>query len=260
MRLLHTTTYALEEFLGDEIPRYAILSHTWEGKEVTLRDMLQSNALEHLENPPSAAWEKIKNACKQARRDLWDYIWIDTCCIDKSSSAELQEAINSMFQWYAEAEMCYAFLSDLGPRLEHGPGKWKRPNVTKHRWFNRGWTLQELLAPADVYFFDCGQHQEFSSCKASEWGLARLHRVLREVSVARRMSWAAKRQTTRIEDQAYCLLGLFNINMPMLYGEGSKAFTRLQIEIMKTTDDCSLLAWGFRLPCPITTRSLRNIS
>ncbi|KAK0710543.1 hypothetical protein B0T21DRAFT_376757 [Apiosordaria backusii] len=88
MRLLHTSTYAMEEFVGEIIPKYAILSHTWEGKEVSLRDMEQPDLLQKLEHPPSPAWGKIKNACKQARQDLWDYIWIDTCCIAPLCRAE----------------------------------------------------------------------------------------------------------------------------------------------------------------------------
>lgn len=279
MRLLHTAIYTLEEFVGDSIPKYAILSHTWEGKEVSLRDMEQPDAFQNLQNPPNPAWEKIKNACGKAQQEGLQYIWIDTCCIDKSSSAELQEAINSMFQWYALAETCYAFLSDLEPAFpSETPGApslfsnifLDPTSVTECRWFSRGWTLQELLAPPEVHFFDrtwtfrFTRESQTSNIKAAvsiedslllrteKWEVERIHHALRGVSVAQRMSWAAERQTTRTEDQAYCLLGLFNINMPMLYGEGKKAFTRLQYEIMRMDDDCTLFAWGFRLPVMTT--------
>ncbi|KAK3997853.1 heterokaryon incompatibility protein-domain-containing protein [Cladorrhinum sp. PSN332] len=274
MRLLNVNTFKLEEFVGDQVQviTYAILSHTWEGKEVTFQDIQQQDAVEKLEHPPNSAWAKIKNSCAQARKDGFGHIWIDTCCIDKSSSAELQEAINSMFNWYLESMVCYAYLSDVPPT----PGS----DIAVSRWFTRGWTLQELLAPNHITFFDCtwtprGQRGDShllgkisSKTRINTQVLAErerlhyhrrnpdiVHRFLRKISVAEKMSWAADRETTRIEDQAYCLLGLFDINMPMLYGEGDKAFKRLQHELMRATDDCTLLAWGYGQ----RTRELRDL-
>ncbi|KAK4183351.1 hypothetical protein QBC35DRAFT_114727 [Podospora australis] len=203
-------------------------------------------------------------------QDHLDYIWIDTCCIDKSSSAELQEAINSMFAWYMSASICYAFLHDLPPLTPDTC--WS--GITSCRWFTRGWTLQELIAPGSLVFFDSswaarGTRQSRASeiCATTNIDQRILRRdksddvrgMLEEISVARRMSWASGRETTRIEDQAYCLLGLFDINMPMLYGEGPKAFARLQQEIIETTDDCSVLAWGFRSSLPSSRLSSTNL-
>jgi hypothetical protein len=184
------------------------------------------------------------------------YIWIDTCCIDKSSSAELSEAINSMYGWYEGSVVCYAYLEDVELALStHAPDHPAKKDkaIRESRWFNRGWTLQELIAPTKLYFFDSqwrslGSKEDLSPLLSSittipEDVLAQ-SRNRRACSVAKKMTWAANRQTTRIEDVAYSLLGIFDVNMPLLYGEGRNAFIRLQEEILKETDDQSLLAWG----------------
>nr|VWP01655.1 Alcohol oxidase [Ganoderma boninense] len=205
---------------------------------------------------PQAIWDdpqlspKIREACRVARENGYRYIWIDSCCIDKTSSSELSEAINSMYKWYGMAVVCYAFLADV----PSGESHWsKDSNFRKSRWFGRGWTLQELIAPFRVEFLSSDWAP--IGCKASFADLvenitnissyALLHlKPLEAFSVAQRLSWAAKRDTTRKEDRAYSLLGLFDINMPTLYGEGDRAFRRLQEEIMQRTPDQSLFAWG----------------
>jgi len=254
MRLLHTTTKRLEVFTGEDVPEYAILSHTWGPLEITLQ------ALEaHHQNPsPSStdatthetrnAFNKIHKSCEIALKNGHSYIWIDTCCIDKTSSAELSEAINSMFRWYNEAAICYAYLSDLPPSSY----VLSRDTLKKCRWFSRGWTLQELLASRRINFYDASwtlrgtkeslRHVISDATKIDTSILADPAKMY-SVPVARKLSWAAGRQTTRVEDLAYCLLGIFDINFPLLYGEGTKAFRRLQEEIMKQTSDLSLLAW-----------------
>ena len=195
---------------------------------------------------------KIAKTCQIALADGLEYAWVDTCCIDKSSSAELSEAINSMYQWYAKAAFCYVFLEDLPP-----DGTWELAEkaLPSCRWFTRGWTLQELLAPkiaSNVRFYDKkwfyrGSKVDFVSA------ISKCTRVPRDVltgvdaiakySVASKMSWAARRKTTRLEDSAYCLLGIFDVNMPLLYGEGGKAFRRLQEEIIKRHNDLTIFAW-----------------
>lgn len=268
MRLLNTSTERLETF-ADElvIPPYAILSHTWgDPEQEILFSDLQSNDTAPWQKSKSRSWAKIKGTCVQARKAEIDYVWIDTCCIDKSSSAELQEAINSMFRWYENAQVCFAYLSDLSPAqgdvvdvYASGAGSFRNS-----RWFTRGWTLQELLAPLDIIFFDekwveialkrelsavleqiTGIRSEFiwRGSVPSELGIGAFASLSR-ASIAEKMSWMSKRQTTRREDIAYCMLGIFDIHMPMLYGEGARAFTRLQEELMKITDDMSLFAWG----------------
>lgn len=265
MRLLHVHPngdITLEEFHGEQIPPYAILSHTWGDEEVTFQDF-------HL---PSArgkkGWLKIANCCAQASRDGLSYAWVDTCCIDKKSSAELSEAINSMYGWYRRSKICYAYLSDIpGHILDRTAGGGDQFDVaasdgsridsvkfalTKSRWFTRGWTLQELIAPHSLIFYseewsEIGQKSAMLRPLANVTGITET--VLLgasgpgEVSVAKRMSWASRRTTTRVEDMAYCLLGLFDVNIPLLYGEGVKAFQRLQEEIIRTSDDQSLFAW-----------------
>ncbi|RYP91592.1 hypothetical protein DL770_002306 [Monosporascus sp. CRB-9-2] len=236
MRLLNCRTKKLEEFVGAAIPRYAILSHAWEDDEVLFRDI----ALDNVEYKAKKGWHKIERSCEQALRDGLNYVWVDTICIDKSSSAELSEAINSMFKWYRSSAVCYAYLCDL-PEFD----------LERSRWFTRGWTLQEMIAPGELWFYDRNWVVQGSKSTL----LDKLQEItgvdttalqggnLRFFSVARKMSWASKRQTTREEDIAYCLLGIFDISMPLLYGEGSKAFIRLQEEIIKEYDDESLFAW-----------------
>ena len=192
---------------------------------------------------------KIREACNVARANGYRYLWIDSCCIDKTSSSELSEAINSMYQWYARADVCYAFLADVPAEEDH---RREDSKFRLSRWFTRGWTLQELIAPANVLFlYDdwtfIGSKHSLSSLITEITSISynALLRVepLREFSVAERLSWAARRTTTRTEDRAYSLLGIFAINMPTLYGEGEGAFRRLQEEIMRRVPDQSLFAW-----------------
>ncbi|KAM7184619.1 Heterokaryon incompatibility protein (HET) domain containing protein [Naviculisporaceae sp. PSN 640] len=247
MRLINTSTLALKEFFDSEVPNYAILSHTWDDDEVSLHEMEQQL--------PSLAsrrgHQKIKQACRLAQDDQLDWIWLDTCCIDKKSSAELTEAINSMFQWYKRSQVCYAYLSDWDPPSAPGDDT----NFSLCRWFTRGWTLQELVAPSSVIFYDRtwakrGDKSPRSLGKTIQYITGIPLEVLdgrlspASFSVAQKMSWAAKRKTTRAEDMAYCLLGLFDINMPMIYGEGTKAFYRLQEQICKKTTDLTIFAWN----------------
>ncbi|KAK4448950.1 heterokaryon incompatibility protein-domain-containing protein [Podospora aff. communis PSN243] len=323
MRLINTKTLQLKEFWGNDIPRYAILSHTWEEEEVTFQQLTQ---LSREEVAKFKGFKKIERTCQLADRSGIKWAWVDTCCIDKSSSAELTEAINSMFRWYQESAVCFAYLSDLknnrrkekewkvkdreqgapkGGQWEEkgaseksweGEGKkWEanqesedwakeskeqnkekdaesraggsdassstsdgltwRQRVDKFascRWFTRGWTLQELIAPRRLGFYNQDWVFEGEKDKLSS-ELAEITRIskrvltnaalLSTIPVAQRMSWAANRQTTRAEDMAYCLLGLFGVQIPMLYGEGTKAFIRLQEEIIKESNDLSLFAW-----------------
>lgn len=348
MRLIDTKTLRLKEFWGDDIPRYAILSHTWETEEVTFQQFTQlsRDVLSKLKG-----FTKIQRTCQLARRSGIQWAWVDTCCIDKTSSAELTEAINSMFRWYRDSAVCYAYLSDLKEeQTEHekkrtkaqdkstddqgswtknehkstedsedwtnsqgtsdsekGSGNWnesgnwkdsgnwkpagqgatnekgrrlgvqeweggrqgKETNDTtdtdehvlrrarvarlgRCRWFTRGWTLQELIAPRRLGFYNQSWafEGEKETLKSEISEITRISEVvlsnaslLPTIAVAQRMSWAANRVTTRSEDTAYCLLGIFGVQMPMLYGEGSKAFLRLQEEIIKEVNDLSLFAW-----------------
>jgi Heterokaryon incompatibility protein (HET) len=194
-------------------------------------------------------FSKILETCRLARTQGYDYTWIDTCCIDKSSSAELTEAINSMFNWYKQSAICYAFLYDLPAERETGRLDFV-PSLSQCRWFTRGWTLQELVAPEKVEFYDqtwqirgtrSSLQQELSSITGIDTDVIVDSNLLTTIPVARRMSWAANRQTTRVEDLAYSLLGIFDVNLPLIYGEGPKAFIRLQEEIIKQHNDLSLV-------------------
>ena len=243
MHLIRTTSFELEEFDSGSIPCYAILSHRWTSEEMSFQDMKSNRSTRSL------GYEKVRQFCKRAAQDGFKYAWVDTCCIDKESSAELSEAINSMFIWYQQSGICYAYLEDVSP--SHDTEE-LLANFGGSEWFKRGWTLQELIAPPDILFL------------ASDWtdikwksalcplihditgideGMLRGTSQPQEFSIARRMSWAAGRKTSRVEDMAYCLMGLFDVNMPLLYGEGGKAFIRFQEEIMKDSDDQSLFLW-----------------
>ncbi|KAJ4286524.1 hypothetical protein N0V90_013224 [Kalmusia sp. IMI 367209] len=239
MRLLRSETggeFSLREYLGD-VPQYAILSHTWgaEHDEVTFRDFAEGTAKN------KRGYRKLTFCGQQAANDGLEFFWIDTCCIDKSSSAELSEAINSMFRWYRDAAICYAYLSDVSIS---GSAKIDQ-SFQKSRWFSRGWTLQELLAPRRVDFFSMEGERIGDKCSMVQT----IHTItgipiealegspLSQFDVNERISWAKQRETTRPEDAAYCLLGIFDIYMPLLYGEGQKsAFYRLQKEIKESLE------------------------
>ncbi|KAL7819932.1 ankyrin repeat-containing domain protein [Trichoderma gracile] len=235
MRLLNTSTLKPQEFEYGNIPQYAILSHRWGKEEITLQDLEQGVT-------DNAGFKKVQQCCERAKLDGFDYAWVDTCCINKTSSAELSEAINSMYLWYFQADKCYAYLSDISETHDIG----------ESQWFTRGWTLQELLAPSEVYFVDAqwndlGTRTELQEILSKRTGIPvnilSGKDDLESASIAMRMSWAAERKTQRLEDRAYCLMGIFGINMPLLYGEGERAFIRLQQEIMRVSDDQSLFAW-----------------
>lgn len=231
MRLLNAFTLTFHEFEGSNIPSYAILSHRWENDEVTYQDM--KTGLDHVKR--KAGFFKIEECSDQAVKDDLQYVWIDTCCIDKTSSAELTEAINSMYQWYQNSEVCYAYLSDVLSKYEN-----IEQQVAGSKWWTRGWTLQELIAPPKLVFFgkgavgwvNIGDKTSLVDFINQITGIDEevLHGMdVGHCSIAMRMSWAASRVTTRVEDLSYCLLGIFGVNMPLLYGEGKRAFLRLQV-------------------------------
>jgi len=292
MRLLRAVDMTFHEFEGSSIPPYAILSHRWEGEEVTYQEMsdratakgkgVRSTKDQELEIRAAATkrksgFKKIRQCCEQALEDMIEYVWVDTCCIDKSSSAEMSEAINSMYTWYQQSIVCYAYLADVHTwptyRAEDADGAWAGiidvyehqdgngsglnsrwktgyalawqrlepiSHVMNSAWWTRGWTLQELIAPSEMVFYansssswsKIGDKRTLLELIVKRTGIEKyilLGGDVTKCSVAQRMSWASERETTRTEDLAYCLLGLFGVNMPLLYGEGSKAFLRLQV-------------------------------
>ncbi|KAI0644529.1 heterokaryon incompatibility protein-domain-containing protein [Trametes meyenii] len=283
MRLLNTRTGEFHWFNDPRRVRYAILSHVWSVQgEQSFQDVQDArkalsrsrrrrgartsadqagaegagSALQHSQTVESSQLSllslKVRDFCVYAREQGYDWAWVDSCCIDKSSSAELSEAVNSMYEWYERAAICYAYLADVGG--DDDP--WAECSQFRvSRWWTRGWTLQELLAAANVVFV------------ASDWSLLgtknNLAKAIEEVTgiqqtvlrrwtplnavpVAQRMFWASKRVTTRVEDEAYSLMGIFGVKMVTNYGEGRHAFTRLQEEILRRVPDQSLFVWGTR--------------
>ena len=237
--------------MDSSVPLYAILSHTWGEDEVTFQDINAAGFESKL------GYEKISKTCSLAATQGFGYVWIDTCCIDKTSSAELSEAINSMYRWYGDAAICYAYLSDVeccDANMIRSLG-WSS-DFCSSRWFTRGWTLQELIAPQIVLFLsrdwkEIGTKSTLAITISISTGIPSeilLGSGLHDFSVAQKFSWASRRETSRIEDRAYSLMGIFRVNMPLLYGEGARAFRRLQEEILKITDDYSIFAWRSSQP------------
>jgi hypothetical protein len=240
MRLLRLEPgggYSLHQSFGSKIPPYAILSHTWgqDQDEVSYRDIQEGTGKEKI------GQRKLAFCAKQAAHDSLRYFWVDTCCIDKSSSAELSEAINSMFCWYRNSARCYAYLPDVTASNVNDDQTFRQS-----RWFTRGWTLQELLAPKDVQFFSGdGVHLGNRSSPIIQIHITRIcgipRRALQEAplssfSVEERMSWTRGRETKREEDMAYSLLGIFGCHMSLIYGEGKEnALQRLRNKIDKAT-------------------------
>lgn len=266
MRLLNTTTYDLHEeaglpHQGKPLPPYAILSHTWlpdgsEGvKEVTYQDMKTSFRLLKSGKFKPEGWGKLVSYCNRAAKDGWEWAWMDTCCIDKTNVGDTQEAINAMFRWYEASMVCYAYLADVnigdsgGARTRDVATQELQNDIVNARWFTRGWTLQELLAPKFFLFVD-QQWREIGTRERWAEEIEKATKIApRDMEnfqlcpIAKRLSWASERQTTLVEDHAYSLLGLFRIAMPLIYGEGDRAFVRFQQELIKTYDDASLFAW-----------------
>ncbi|KAK4457239.1 heterokaryon incompatibility protein-domain-containing protein, partial [Cladorrhinum samala] len=243
MRLLNANTLEMKEYY-EQIPPYAILSHTWGEEEVTFQDF-QSRS----DREKKKGFTKITNCCLQAQRYSIEWVWIGTCCIDKTSSAELSEAIDSMYAWYRDSQVCYAFLEDVLA----GNLKQTQREFAFARWFTRWWCLQELIAPLRIEFYG-RDWVEIGTKYSLRYEIQRITKIPLEVlvywnlkhsssTIAQKMSWASERKTTRIEDQAYCLLGIFGVHMPLLYGEGRAAFRRLQEEIIKQTEDDSIFLW-----------------
>ncbi|KAK4172638.1 heterokaryon incompatibility protein-domain-containing protein [Triangularia setosa] len=218
MRLLNTRTLASKQFCGRCLP-YAILSHMWEGEEVThqdVRDKIPTLESQH-------GYRKIKEYCRIAAEQRLELVWIDTCCIDKTSNAELTESINFMYRWYQQAAACLIGLSDL-PVI----------GQVKVQFYDKDWNLRATKYGLIVKLESItGIPADFLTGRAS----------IRQISIADLMSWAANRQTTRPEDVAYCLLGVFGVKLPMIYGEGDNAFRRLQEEIILKSNDMTIFAW-----------------
>ena len=241
MYLININSLRLEEFIQGSIPPYAILSHRWGSEELSFKEVLKNRV-----DKKKKGYKKLEDACRVAAGYNVGYLWNDTCCIDKKSSAELSESINSMFSWYRDAKLCIVYLEDVDRDSFD-------TSFQASVWFRRSWTLQELLAPSDVRFFDRNWHLLGSKESLAEQLTAttKIPRkalleqgAWRDYLLAIRMSWASSREATRTEDVAYSLLGIFEVNMPLLYGEGDKAFRRLQEEIMKRSTDVTLLLWG----------------
>ncbi|KAH6627473.1 hypothetical protein F5144DRAFT_593683 [Chaetomium tenue] len=222
MRLLNTATLEVEDgFFEKNTPPYAILSHRWGDEEVILQDLSDRSAAIQ-----KTGYRKLEGTCRRALKEGFN-------------SAELSEAINSMFRWYQNAAICYVYLSDVASGLTNHSFALQ---FRKSKWFTRGAGLSDTIS--DI----TGINPKFlGNDRQAE---ARIQSLLAQASVAERMSWASARQTTRVEDIAYSPLGIFSVNMPLLYGEGENAFLRLQHTIAGQSSDQRLFAWRHQHPDP----------
>ncbi|KAL7955366.1 HET domain-containing protein [Trichoderma compactum] len=216
MRLIDTDTLEFTWFLKTP-PPYAILSHTWGSDEVTFTDVTNLST-----RTTKSGFTKIKQTCGKALKGGFSYAWIDTCCINKESSSELSEAINSTCRWYRDAAICYAYLEDASEDI-------KLPitsssSIEHCGWLTRGWTLQELLAPKEIVIF---RAKWTTIGRKTDLGV-----VLEQIT-----GIPCKTLTWYID----CILPHGNIRRQ--HGEGRNAFIRLQGEILKQTEDDSLFAW-----------------
>jgi hypothetical protein len=246
MRLLNTETLQLtNDSAHPATHKFAILSHRWQQPEITFAELNRDADYLKKQTLQTPSAKKIRQACDVARKrnPPLEWIWIDTCCIDKSNAVEEARCINSMYEWYAKAAVCITFLHDVDSLSA---------DQQRSEWFDRGWCLQELLAPRYMEFF--GRNWNFIGVKhqlaneITHWtGIEGKYLTgqadIRTASVAARMSWMAGRTTTFVEDIAYSMLGLLGVYMAPQYGEGVNAFLRLQKTLLENSTDESLFAW-----------------
>lgn len=291
MRLLNTATY---EVKARNVPKYAILSHRWEEDEgeITYQMLSAANGLNPglrnfmVDESRKVSWNKIMGTCAKGREQGYEWLWIDSLCINKADSVEMRESLNAMFDYYRDAGVCYSFLKDVDVTASREQIFQRQGCSETSEWFERGWTLQELLAPTSMEFYD-GSWRFIGTRHDLRLELKRVTGIdtqylngdlkLREASIAERMSWMAGRVTGRVEDIAYsllgmlppfarqtlflsqvlillCCVGIFGVRMQADYGEGDEAFMRLQSILMDKSIDESIFAWeinanGIALEC-----------
>ncbi len=264
--LLNTARAELSYFESLVHP-YAAFSHVWNNTGVMSFqevEKLRNECAETGATPRDLVSSTLQCACMLAESDGYEWIWMDCCCIDRSSSAELSETINRMYDIYAGAAVCYAYMQDVSTM---GGGTYSRGEVNydidsplsfqssfaQSTWHRCVWSLQALLAPRLVVFVSntwnvLGTKVDYATALETISGIPasvlRSERPLSDICVGRRLSWAGKRRATRVEDEAYCLLGIMGVTMPIIYGEGRRAFMRLQEAIMMRSPDTTLFAWG----------------
>ncbi|KAK7437912.1 hypothetical protein VKT23_018347 [Stygiomarasmius scandens] len=238
LRLINTNTHRLVDFPEhrDKYPPYAILSHRWLGNEVTYQEYLQPRD----ETRKKSGYRKILQACNQARLDGFEYIWIDTCCIDQKNKEEVAQNVKSMYAYYGNSDVCYAYLVDVtrAARISNRRHLWKQSG-----WFKRGWTLQELVAPREVVFFDSywirigdkeSLKDEIHDLTGIPSSVLEGSKPLVEIDIRERMSWCAGRRTTKPADVAYSLLGILGVQLEPDYNEDvASAFRRLQTALIE---------------------------
>ena len=249
------TTYidhALIEQVVGEFYRYATFSHTWEGSEPLFKKVIK---IVVYDLDAFSTHNKLQTFCKIVRDEGFNWAWSDTCCIDKGDHFVLQEALVRMFKWYEGSAMTIIFLCDVDQFAELGA-------LVMSRWNSRGWTLQEYHASKVIRIYTKDwtpylgltlyNHKESPEIMSemekatgiSAQALMALHPGLSDIR--EKLCLASTRQTTRVEDAAYSLLGIFSTSLPITYGEGDKALGRLLSQLLMSSGDTSILAWTGR--------------
>ncbi|KAG0700564.1 hypothetical protein DFH29DRAFT_614532 [Suillus ampliporus] len=253
--------FVIESKLIPNLLKYAILSHRWTESELTFQDAKSGKW-------DGAGHEKLDKFREKAEEHGCLLAWSDTCCINKESSSELDEAIRSMYRWYRDAYICIVYLAQT-QTLE---------TLGSDEWFLRGWTLQELLAPLRMKFYygngdgwaPLTENENDKDDAALVFALSRVTKIPpNDLCNFRpgpnraweKMTWAAGRKTTRIEDIAYSLIGIFDISMTIAYGEGDRAFKRFMAEFIQNCKEWQILVWAGGLPgCPTDPACYRTIN
>ncbi|CEJ93232.1 hypothetical protein VHEMI08840 [[Torrubiella] hemipterigena] len=249
MKLLQIQTSRIIEILPPNIPKYAILSHTWDVVTKLPPPAAIQWAVDVQSKKYLALLPKIIEASRLALEQGIDYLWTDWLCIDSSSSASLEKAVNGALSLLQQCALCIVHLDDLEK------DSFDEEGLAQCRYWTRSWTLQELIIPQNVQFYDaswklCGEKHDadVSTIVSTVTGIPVPVLVepdaLWDTALAVRMSWAARRTCRREEDIAYSLLALAGVTLQVRYGEGSEAtFLRFQEEVLRNTRDTSLLAW-----------------
>ncbi|KAI6007493.1 hypothetical protein EDC04DRAFT_2611339 [Pisolithus marmoratus] len=236
MYLLNVATQQLEDI--HELRPYAILSHALQAGETVYFHQVGTESVRM-----QPGYEKVETCCEPARQGGLKYIWTDTCCANANNSAAYTETTTLAYTWYQQAHVCYTYLDDVDGSED---SREKHSTFKRSRWFRLTWTLGELSAPKHVLL-----RERLDNDRNEGRPFECIHRDALEYpervpcfSIATRMSWARGRTSTKHEDRVYALMGLFGVNLPILYGEGeTRTFLKLQNEILKTTDDQSIFAW-----------------
>ncbi|KIO10640.1 hypothetical protein M404DRAFT_128934, partial [Pisolithus tinctorius Marx 270] len=232
---------------------YVMFSHVWQGNEPSFQDIndVESKSVWNLPDTPLN--EKLRNFCKEVRRLGHNWAWSDTCCIDKSTSSTLNQSLTSMYKWYANSVATLVFLAGVAHPSKSG-------DLARSIWMTRAWTLQELLSPNVIFFYDSewkpylgdtgSNHKESPDIMQELADATEIPRGTivtfspADLGVHEKLRLASMRSATVEEDVAYSLIGIFKSDIRPQYGEGTDALGHLLEEIVARSGEVTVLAWS----------------